>query len=313
LPASKSKKGAKPKGGGGLRFESAHVDSLFPVLDAIAWIEMPDVGQVAQFAGIDARTAGKLTKNSLTIGLIESVDGKGFLLRAAYPHKGTDEQKRAVVREALVNMPLLKLVRQFLALGNKMDEALRKAATVAQIRDFEPADLTPLIKWATQLQALQPGLVHEDLLESAEAAKEARHKTDEKQRIAFLSHSSHDKPIIRQLATDLTAAGIGVWLDEQRIPVGESIPDSIALGLAESDFFVIALSQHSAQSEWVKRELSSALVNEISKRKVKILPIKLDDVPVPDVFGEKKYADFTKSYKDGLRELIAAIKDKQNG
>jgi hypothetical protein len=155
--------------------------------------------------------------------------------------------------------------------------------------------------------------VHEDLLESAEAAKEARHKTDEKQRIAFLSHSSHDKPIIRQLATDLTAAGIGVWLDEQRIRVGESIPDSIALGLAESDFFVIALSQHSAQSEWVKRELSSALVNEISKRKVKILPIKLDDVPVPDVFGEKKYADFTKSYKDGLRELIAAIKDKQNG
>jgi hypothetical protein len=91
----------------------------------------------------------------------------------------------------------------------------------------------------------------------------------------------------------LTANGIGVWLDEQRILVGDSIPEKIAQGLAESDYFLIGISRNSTGSEWVKKELNNALVTEVQRRNVHILPLKLDDSPVPPVIADKKYADFS--------------------
>jgi hypothetical protein len=289
------------------RFEAAKVESLFSVLDAIAWLETPSTKHVSQFAGIDPRTAGKLLKNACEIGLVDAVGG-GYALVLPYPYKGSTEQKQAVVKEALVRLPLLTSVRQFLKLGDKTEVALRKAATVAGITPFVPADLNPLLEWANSLGALQPNLIAEDLVDAAESRKELRHQQDSTRRIAFLSHSSLDKPFIRQLAADLSASGIDVWLDEQRIRVGDSIPEKIAQGLAGSDFFLIGISEHSINSAWVQKELNNALVTEVQRRKVHIMPLKLDDSTMPAIIADKKYADFSKSYKDGLSDLIAALK-----
>jgi hypothetical protein len=289
------------------RFEPVKLDSLFIVLDAIAWLDAPANGQVAQFAGIDPRTAGKLLKNACQIGLVDSV-GNGYALVLPYPYKGSKEQKDAVVKEAPVRHPLLTSVRQFLRFGDKTDIALRKAATVAGIAPFVPSDLNSLLEWAQSLGALQPSLIAEDLVDAAEDRKELRRIEDIDRRIAFLSHSSLDKPFIRQLAADLTANGIDVWLDEQRIRVGDSIPERIAQGLAGSDFFLIGVSEHSARSAWVQKELNNALVNEVQRRKVHILPLKLDDATMPSIIADKKYADFSKSYKAGLDELLNALK-----
>lgn len=295
------------KSGNSQRFESANLNSLFVVLDAVAWLDMPTTGDVAQFAGVDPRTAGKLLKNGCQIGLVEKI-GPGYASTQPYPFDGTPEQKRAVVREALVRHSLLTSVRQFLLLGDKTEVALRKAATIAGIKPFVPGDLNPLLIWAQSLDALRPDLIAEDLVEEAVAKKEFRHKNDAGRRIAFLSHSSTDKPFIRQLAADLTANGIDVWLDEQRIRVGESIPEKIAQGLAESDYFLIAVSKNSIQSEWVKKELNNALVSEVNKRKVHVLPIKIDSAAIPNIISDKKYADFSSSYKDGLSQLLSALK-----
>jgi hypothetical protein len=280
---------------------------MFEVLDGLAWITLPDVQQVSQFAGIDPRTGGKLLKNGVTIGLVEVLDGQRYSLLTAYPHKGTMDQKRAVVREAFVRMPLLKTLREFQKLGDSLENALRKAAAVQKVENFEPSALTPLLDWAKQLNALDHSLDVEDLLDQAEEAKEQRHRDHKSQRVVFLSHSSKDKPIIRKLATDLTAAGVAVWLDEQKIRVGDSITESIAQGLADSDFFLIALSENSTSSDWVKRELNSALMDAISKRNVKVLPVLLAPTDIPTIIRDMKYADFTKSYKQGLSDLLAAI------
>jgi hypothetical protein len=192
------------------RFEPAKLDSLFVVLDAIAWLDTPGTAQVAQFAGIDPRTAGKLLKNACQIGLAEAI-GSGYALVLPYPYKGTKDQKEAVVKEALVRLPLLTSVRQFTRLGDSTEVALRKAATVGGISPFVPADLNPLLEWAQSLGALKPDLIAEDLVDAAESKKAKRHHDAKDQRIAFLSHSSADKPFVRQLAADLTANGIGVW------------------------------------------------------------------------------------------------------
>lgn len=309
---SKGRSVAKGKNPEQVRYEAAKLDGLFPVLDGVAWMDAPSVNQISQFAGVDPRTAGKLLKNACQIKVLEKV-GVGYVLLTSYPYEGTIDQKKDVIREALVKMPLLAGIRQFISLGEPLEVAIRKAATVQKIVPFSPGDYAPLIEWANSLGALKPGLIQEDLVDSAEAAKAHRHEQDKGSRIAFLSHSSADKPFIRQLATDLSAAGIGVWLDEQRIKVGESIPEKISQGLAESDFFLLAVSKSSVESEWVKKELNGALINEVQRRAVHVLPLKMDNSKMPSVISDKKYADFSQSYKVGLQQLIEAMKGEPSG
>src|SRR5262245_37481814 len=126
LMAQAKPKRQKPRAdGSSQRFEPAKIESLFVVLDAIAWLDAPSSGEIAQFAGIDPRTAGKLLKNARQISLVD-LTGESYTLVLPYPYKGSLEQKKAVVREALVRLPLLTSVRQFMALGDALAVALRK-------------------------------------------------------------------------------------------------------------------------------------------------------------------------------------------
>lgn len=291
-----------------LRFESVKIDSVYDILDGISWLDEPTIKDIAQFSGIDPRTAGKAIKNCVQIGLVKEVTKDFYSLTVPYPYKGSKEQKEAVLKEAVFKMPLIVNLRQFLKLGDKLDDSLRKAATVQKVQNYDKASIDPLIKWATQLKALSLEMTVEDFAEVGVKHKEQRHKESKTDKVVFLSHSSKDKPFIRQLAADLTKEGILVWLDEQQINVGDSINEKVSQGLAESDYFIIAMSDNSVQSEWVKRELNSALINEIESKKVRILPIKLSDCEFPQLIKDKKYADFTQSYKNGLAELIKSIK-----
>lgn len=289
-----------------LSFAAVKIDALFPVLDALAWLELPSMPQVSQFAGIDPRTTGKLLKNCLTIGVVQRTATDTHTLALPYPYKGSAEQKTAVIREALVRLPLMRYLRQFMALGDTVDVALRKAATVVGIENYNSKAFDPLMKWATQLRVLDPHLRPDSLVTDALADKASR--KDGHSVVVFLSHSSKDKPFVRQLAADLSANGITVWLDEQMIRVGDSIVEKIGQGLAASDYFLIALSNHSVGSEWVKRELSQALIQEIESRKIKVLPLKLSECEMPTLIKDKKYADFSIDYGVGLKELINALR-----
>jgi CxxC motif-containing protein len=291
-----------------LRFESVNLDSIYEVLDGISWLDDSTIKDIAQFSGIDPRTAGKVIKNCLQIGIVKEISKDFYKLTVGYPFKGTKEQKKEVIREAIFKMPLIISYRQFLKLGNNTQDALRKAATIQKIENFDKTALEPIIKWAGQLNALSLEMDIEDFANEGVKIKEIRHKESKDEKVVFLSHSSIDKPFIRQLAADLTKENILVWLDEQQIKVGDSINDKISQGLAESDYFVIALSDNSINSEWVKKELNSALIDEIEAKKVKVFPIKLSDCVIPNLIKDKKYADFTKSYKAGLDELLNAIK-----
>lgn len=291
-----------------VRFESVRIESVYEVLDGISWLDEPDIKQIAQFSGIDPRTAGKVIKNCVQIGIIIEVTTGYYKLTIPYPFKGSKEQKMAALKEAIFKMPLIVSLRQFLKFGEDLENSLRKAATVQKIENYEKASIDPLIKWASQLDVLEMTFQADDFIEEGLIHKEQRHQQNRDDKVVFLSHSSKDKPFIRQLASDLTEQGVLVWLDEQQINVGDSINKAINQGLIESDYFVIALSDNSVNSEWVERELNSALIDEIESKKVKVLPIKLSDCQFPPLIKDKKYADFTGSYRAGFNELIKAIK-----
>jgi hypothetical protein len=294
-----------------IRYEAVKLDSLFEVLDAVAWLPSPGAKEIAQFANIDPRTAGKILKNAKLIGLVESPDDQTFVMSAPYPYKGTKEQKEGVVREALLRLPLIQQIKQFIGLGNNLQTSMRKAATIAGEKNYDPTNIAPLVNWADRFGALQFSVRVETLLNTAVEAKIERHTIAASARVAFISHSSKDKPFVRQLAADLVASGVQVWLDEQRIRVGDSIPERVAQGVAESDFFLVVVSKASIQSEWVKKELNQALVHEIEKRRVTVMPVLLDSVEIPASIKAKKYANFTESYATGLGELVLSIKSQE--
>lgn len=134
----------------------------------------------------------------------------------------------------------------------------------------------------------------------------------------FLSHSSADKDFARKLASALKKSGIEVWIDEAEIKAGHSLFDRISEGLVQSDYLVAILSPNSVSSEWVNREIGSALIEEIDRKQVRIIPVLYKTCEIPVFLRPKLYIDFrdtendTNSFEVGLSRLINAISDSDH-
>ncbi|MGH1336607.1 MAG: toll/interleukin-1 receptor domain-containing protein [Aureispira sp.] len=293
-----------------LYFEAVSLLSMHSVLDGIAYLENPTLDTLRQFSDRDSRTVKKVLKNCIHLGIVEQEQEETenrsyFNLLIPYPYNGTTAKKNDALKEAILKMPLVTSLREFQKLGDSITDSLRKSSAVNGIANYKEEYFLPLLKWAKELRVLevkQP----EDLVKQRVKDKTER-QNNSGDVVVFLSHSSKDKKFIRRLAADLESHGIGVWLDEQQIHVGDSINDKISQGLADSDYLLLALSEHSVSSEWVKKELNSMMIQEIQAKKVKILPIKIEDCTTPFLLADKKYADFVVSYSDGLEEVLRAI------
>ena len=128
----------------------------------------------------------------------------------------------------------------------------------------------------------------------------------------FISHSSKDKPFALKLANDLKAFAAHVWVDIWELRVGDSLKQRIKKALHENDFLSIILSPNSVVSEWVKFELSEALIKELDEEKVFVLPILFRDCRIPKSIKDKKYADFRRKYDKGLLDLLKALTNDKN-
>jgi len=127
-------------------------------------------------------------------------------------------------------------------------------------------------------------------------------------RNVFISYSNQDKEFVNRIANDLKDVGLPVWWDQWEIKVGDSIIQKVSDGITRSSYLVAVLSQYSIKSDWVRRELGSALMNQLSKdRNITILPILVDECEIPVLLREIKYADFRNDYLPALQDLLDAI------
>lgn len=127
--------------------------------------------------------------------------------------------------------------------------------------------------------------------------------------LVFISHSSRDKDAVRRLATCVEDAGFSVWLDEWSIRVGECIPTRISDGLEECRFLIIVLSPHSVSSGWVDREWKAVYWAEAEGKKLRILPVLVENCSIPLLLRTRKYADLTTDWTAGLTALVASMTD----
>lgn len=105
----------------------------------------------------------------------------------------------------------------------------------------------------------------------------------------FFSYSHADKPLARKLARGLQDDGIHVWIDEGELRAGDSIIERIAVAIDSMDFVVALVSAHSVGSSWCRKELSLAITGELSRHGVKVLPVRVGDVPMPLTLADKLY------------------------
>lgn len=141
-------------------------------------------------------------------------------------------------------------------------------------------------------------------LSASDVAKSAYHGI-------FLSHTSADKPFVRELKARLEAHGVKeVWLDEAEIQIGDSLTKKIEEGLKKTKYIGVVLSPRSIKSPWVERELEIAINREISTGEVIVLPLLYEKCELPSFLIGKMYADFTSpvEYDESLAKLLRRLK-----
>lgn len=123
----------------------------------------------------------------------------------------------------------------------------------------------------------------------------------------FLCHSSQDRKFVERLASDLSANGVDVWFDRWEIKVGDSVVAKISEGICSHDYLAIILTPNSVRSKWVQLELNVALMKELDKQQVVVLPILAEACTMPPLIAEKRYANFTGEYYSGLIDLLSVL------
>jgi hypothetical protein len=108
----------------------------------------------------------------------------------------------------------------------------------------------------------------------------------------FLSHSSKDKTVVRELAARLQQDGVRVWLDEEQIKPGNSIPAKIEEGLEHSRVLVLCMSANAFASDWAQLEAGTFRFRDPLNKERRFIPLRLDDAPIKGSLAQFLYINW---------------------
>lgn len=124
----------------------------------------------------------------------------------------------------------------------------------------------------------------------------------------FISHSYQDKEFVHKLAKDLAAEGLTPWVNDWEIRVGDSLVQKISEGIRQSDYILVVLSENSLHSKWVQEEIKMAIQKNLDSAKRVLIPVLGGKVEVPSYIRDMKYVDLSKSYREGIDEIVRTIR-----
>ncbi len=128
----------------------------------------------------------------------------------------------------------------------------------------------------------------------------------------FISYSHKDKDFVDKLALILVDKRIKVFIDRWEMKLGDSITNKIQDAISDASYLMVVLSKNSVESDWCKREITTALMLELEKKRVVLLPILLEDCEIPLFLRDKYYADFRNSFDDGLSTVFESLSKMNN-
>jgi TIR domain. len=118
----------------------------------------------------------------------------------------------------------------------------------------------------------------------------------------FFSYARANSDFVLNLAKDLRAAGVDLWLDQLDIAPGERWDVAIQAALERATTLLIILSPESVASQNVMDEMSFAL--DKNKR---VLPVLHRICEVPFRWRRLQHIDFTADYATGLARLLDVL------
>jgi hypothetical protein len=129
---------------------------------------------------------------------------------------------------------------------------------------------------------------------------------------AFFSYAHEDVQTVEIIHAALAAdyPDHAIWIDKFEIVAGESLLEKIAEGIDEAEKFFVFLSKVSITKPWVKRELRSAIMDEIEGiRPDFVAPVLLENIGrVPRFLEDKLYIDLPgMTQKEWMAAFDAAI------
>jgi len=159
-------------------------------------------------------------------------------------------------------------------------------------------------------------LAEEELSAGATPANEKRSFTlieerEHREFGVFVSHSAKDEEVATRISNGLKAFGLPLFFARWSIKPSDSIVQKIDRALARSDTILVLLTPNSVRSQWVKRELNSALMAQLQGHDVAVLPLLFEDCEVPSILEDIKYIDFRGRFEDAFLELFEFLRSRR--
>ncbi len=125
----------------------------------------------------------------------------------------------------------------------------------------------------------------------------------------FLSHKSEDKPIVEPVALRLREifGEDEVFYDSWSIKPGDGIIEKMDQGLTAPEYVFFFVSKLSLESGLVKLEWQNALL-KASKGKTRLVPVRIDAVPMPEVLRQSLYIDvYSVGIETGINQIVNVV------
>lgn len=123
---------------------------------------------------------------------------------------------------------------------------------------------------------------------------------------AFLSYASKDGEIAEDLYKRLSHLGYRIFYDKNEIRAGDSIPVAIERGLENSRRYLMLVSRHSLESQWVSHEQQIALFRDPANKNRSLLPIMIEDLQsdLPNSLSQFNILDASSGWSDDVISYI---------
>ncbi|HUG34890.1 MAG TPA: SUMF1/EgtB/PvdO family nonheme iron enzyme [Anaerolineales bacterium] len=135
-----------------------------------------------------------------------------------------------------------------------------------------------------------------------------------KQLRVFLCHSSHDKPVVREVYQKLSAIGwIDPWLDEKKLLPGQDWNMEIEQAVESSHIVLVFLTNNSVNKEgYIQRELRLVLevALNMTEGAIFVIPLRLEDCELPRRLRAWQWLDYfpPESRTEAFERLLASLK-----
>jgi hypothetical protein len=122
----------------------------------------------------------------------------------------------------------------------------------------------------------------------------------------FISHTTADKPFVRRLAARLEKSQFQVWFDEHDLIAGDPLPERVGKALQAAKVILVVVSKESVASKWLRYELNVA-TDRMIKGECRVIPVVIDETPLPAEVIGLLYADCRKGLAQGLPSILTAL------